>query len=264
MDDLDPVVPAAVAGDHPALTTLIDPVHVVCAAHFAVVLSANLSDSAEALMLALMMIAQVLSNLCDLSFATLLLHLHRRTATVHNVLRALDKAVFVPLSAGASLPLLAAKVAELGLAYATIAPVSIVSPEVEMERRLRDVVAASLELDDAPTAEALLPFIVLRSLHQDVNGLVSRTRAGVDPILALAACVPSALGTFGIAPRIDGSRIDKSRALRLRAVGPVLRFKLHALLAEFTLEAMAQAMLDQVPRELGLAAAWWKQRLVGH
>jgi len=241
-ETLHTVMPAAIASDDPALTTLIDPGAVSHVAHLALVLPTLLAKASESLvagptlahgrnqfhrenidLLALMVLAQMLYSLCDLLCPAMdLLIRLRRSPVVNEILGALDQALFVPLVAVGRLPLATAHVAELRLADTG------------------HMVATGPQLNDSATAVAPLPLVSVSGTHQDVHGLVPGTRPRMPSVLALGACraVPL-LWTWSSSAHIMRGR-DEGRASRDVTVRAVLRLELLTLLSEHALAALAE------------------------
>lgn len=182
-------MPAPIAGDDPALTTLVDPSVVRHIAHLALILSTLLANASESLvtdlqlayfrsqykrkvfhLLAFMVLAQVLYSLRHLLRPAMNLVIRlRRSAVVDEILGTFDQTLFIPLVAVTRLPFHPAHVAELRLAHAG------------------HVIAAGPQLNNSATAIASLPSVALSGTHQNVHGLVLWTRTKMVPILAFCA-----------------------------------------------------------------------------
>ena len=115
------VVPASVAYSDTALPTLVDPVVVDFITHLALIVRVSPANAAEALMVVLVVLAQMVSELRHhLGAASSVLCRHMAMLSVDNVGGALEKSPFLPLRAGASLPLESANIAEFGPADASV------------------------------------------------------------------------------------------------------------------------------------------------
>lgn len=112
------MVSARVARDHQALPALVDPGEVRLTAHLAAILLTLFPDALEALVVTLMICAQMSDGALDASFALFRSLLAVDVLEVDNGFSLLDQALLVPLIARASLPGLSAAVAEFALANA--------------------------------------------------------------------------------------------------------------------------------------------------
>lgn len=109
---------------------------------------------------------------------------------------------------------------------------------------LRHVVAAMLQLHHLATSIASLPAVLVRNVHELIQGLILRAATVVSGLLAILASLPAARGTHRPGGCIEGGRVDKRRAGRNGAVCAVLGFELFALLAELASALLAEMAPD--------------------
>ena len=117
--DSQPIPPASIADQAPALRTLLDPVFVFDSTKFALHHPPGTIIVSEVLVLALVVVAEVFCRIGDLLCSIGASMWDGCLVVLHILLGSLDEAVFIPLRAVAGLPSGTAYIAELCATYAS-------------------------------------------------------------------------------------------------------------------------------------------------